>query len=79
MPSLNLTLNELFTSTIKNRISPFLGYPFVKRSFLGEDKGRVSTASCPPMKDWKASEDSEMVRRFKESGLRILVELIHLS
>ena len=31
------------------------------------------------MKDWKASEDSEMVRRFKESGLAYWVEPIHLS
>lgn len=52
--------------------SPFFGVPFLLKDLLGEDKGRVSTASCPPMKDWKASEDSEMVRRFKESGLRIL-------
>ena len=57
-------------SSIQNNL--FFGVPFLLKDLLGEDKGRVSTASCPPLQDWKASEDSEIVRRFKNSGLRIL-------
>ena len=52
--------------------APLSGVPFLLKDLLGEDKGEPSTASCPPMKDWRAPEDSELVRRFKQSGLQIL-------
>ena len=45
--------------------TPFFGVPFLLKDLLGEDKGRVTTASCPPMKDWKASDDSEMKDNFQ--------------
>ena len=52
--------------------APLAGVPFLLKDLLGEDKGEPSTSSCPPMKDWTAPQDSELVRRFKQSGLQIL-------
>ena len=31
------------------KIAHFLAFPFLLKDLLGEDKGRVSTASCPPL------------------------------
>ena len=52
--------------------APLAGVPFLLKDLLGEDEGEPSTSSCPPMKDWTAPQDSELVRRFKQSGLQIL-------
>ena len=50
---------------------PLAGVPFLLKDLLGEEKENPSTSSCPPMKDWKAPEDSELVKRFKQSGLQL--------
>ena len=77
-PSLNAVVHKQFDrarSQIQScdpNSAPLAGVPFLLKDLLGEDKGEPSTSSCPPMKDWLAPEDSELVRRFKQSGLQIL-------
>lgn len=77
-PTLNAVVHTQFDkarSAVENcdvEAAPLAGVPFLLKDLLGEDEGEPSTSSCPPMKDWKAPQDSELVHRFKQSGLNIL-------
>ncbi len=77
-PQINAVVHTQFEKARQNiqtceaGSAPLAGVPFLLKDLLGEDKGEPSTSSCPPMKDWKAPEDSELVSRFKNSGLQIL-------
>ena len=74
-PALNAVVHTQFdkaASQIESSTGSLAGVPFLLKDLLGEDAGEPSTASCPPMKDWPAPEDSELVKRFKQGGLTIL-------
>ena len=51
---------------------PFAGVPFLLKDLLGEEAGQPSTCSNAALASWRAAHDSELVRRFKASGLNIL-------
>ena len=77
-PSINAVVHTQFDKVRAQIAScdptsaPLAGVPFLLKDLLGEEKGEPSTSSCPPMKDWRAPEDSELVRRFKQSGLQVI-------
>lgn len=48
---------------------PFKGVPFVFKDLAAEDAGEPSTGSCKLLKDWRATEDCELVRRYKATGV----------
>ena len=49
----------------------FQGVPFLLKDLLGEDRGQPSTGSFKLQVDFRASEDAELVKRFKNAGLNI--------
>ena len=74
-PQINAVVHKQFDMAKINAEAidgPLSGVPFLLKDLLGEDAGQPSTSSCPPMQDWVASEDSELVKRFKNCGLNIL-------
>lgn len=48
------------------------GVPMLLKDLLGEQAGHPSTSSCSPLADIKATEDAEIVARFKDAGLNII-------
>jgi amidase len=48
------------------------GVPMLLKDLLGEQSGHPSTSSCAPLADVKATEDAEIVARFKNAGLNII-------
>lgn len=74
-PALNAVVHTQFEKAklqIESSTGPLAGVPFLLKDLLGEDAGEPSTSSCPPMENWRAPVDSELVTRFKRSGLTVL-------
>lgn len=51
---------------------PFRGVPFLLKDLMAEDAGQPSTSSCAALADWRAPEDAELVRRFKQAGVVVV-------
>ncbi len=52
--------------------APLGGVPFLLKDLMGQDAGQPSTMSNRSLRDWVATEDAELVARFKRSGLTII-------
>jgi amidase len=76
-PQLNAVVHKDFEralslSEAQEHTGPFAGVPFLLKDLLGEDAGQPSTGSCSVLAGWRASEDAELVRRFKKAGVVVL-------
>ncbi|HVV85066.1 MAG TPA: amidase, partial [Kofleriaceae bacterium] len=52
--------------------APFAGVPFLLKDLMAEDAGEPSTSSCRLGSGWRATEDSELVARYKRAGLIVV-------
>ena len=71
-PTLNAIINPLFDST-QPTLSPglFHGVPFLVKDLAVTVKGAASTAGSRLLANTIAKEDSEIIRRYRQSGLTI--------
>ncbi|MEM7537516.1 MAG: amidase [Chloroflexota bacterium] len=51
---------------------PFQGVPFLLKDLAAEDEGEISSWSSRATADWRSDFTSEMVKRFRRSGLTIV-------
>ncbi|PKN36447.1 MAG: amidase [Deltaproteobacteria bacterium HGW-Deltaproteobacteria-2] len=73
-PILNAVINPMFDmgrETVKKSLpdGPFTGVPFLLKDLISAYSGVKLTSGCRAYKDYIPDYDSELVKRFKKSGL----------
>jgi amidase len=73
-PILNAVINPMFDigrETVKKPLpdGPFTGVPFLLKDLISAYSGVKLTSGCRAYKDYVPDYDSELVKRFKKSGL----------
>lgn len=74
-PELNAVVHTMYDKARKvasegaDLNGPFTGVPFLVKDLVSDVAGEPTTGSCKILADTVATADSELVRRFKKSGL----------
>ena len=78
-PTLNAVVTEMYDAARRLASGPlpdgpFAGVPFLLKDFLAEYKGVRFTEGSAFLRDYVPDEDSELVRRYRRSGLIVVAK-----